>query len=298
MIVWDDIAVFLALYRERTTGRAAAALGVSQPTVVRRIAALERDSGLTLFERTPAGLVPTGPANTLVEAAERIERAVCELTAEISQLSGADIDIIRLTFIDHFERLLIPVLRQFRARWPGMRTELLASDRLYDLARGEADIAIRGRERPAGDEVVVHDLPPTGWTVYASAHLAPEDRPQSPDEVAAHPLALIEGPPADLPVYRWLESLPAHRSVAMRCSNYRALRSAVVSGAAISALPCTVGDGDPELVRCFPPIEEFDVPIYLLARRAILRRPPGRDLFDRIASYFRDHPELLTGERG
>lgn len=266
MFAWDDISVFLALYRDGTTGRAAAALGVSQPTVVRRIAALEQDIGFKLFERTPTGLAPTDAAHELLESAERVERAVCELTAQVSQLSGVGLDVIRMTFIDHFERLLIPVLRQFRARWPEIRTELLASDRLYDLARGEADIAIRGRDRPTNEEIVVHELPPTGWTVYASAHLPPNERPRSPDDTEHYPLALIEGPPASLPVYRWLASLPAHASAAMRCSNYRALRSAIVSGAAVSALPCTVGDGDPDLVRCFPPLEQFDVAIYLAWR--------------------------------
>ena len=298
MFAWDDIAVFLALYRERTTGRAAAALGCSQPTVVRRLATLEHQLGLSLFERTPTGLVPTDAAHSLLGQAERVERAVCEFTAEVGLLAGTGLNIIRLTFLDHFERLLIPVLRQFRSRWPGIQTELLASDRMYDLARGEADISIRGRERPTSDEIVVHELPPTGWTVYASAHLAADEVPHSPEEVAGHPLALVEGSPGHLPVYRWLESLPAHATTAMRCSNFRALRSALVSGAAVSALPCTIGDGDPELVRCFPPQEEWDIPIFLLARRAILRRPPARDLFDSIAAHFKAHPTLLTGERG
>lgn len=298
MFAWDDIPVFLALYRERTTGRAAAALGVSQPTVVRRIAALEQALGLSLFERSPTGLVPTPAADSLQQSAMRIERSVCEFTTEVGALTGAELNVIRLTFIDHFERLLIPVLRQFRSRWPAVRTELLASDRIYDLARGEADIGIRGRERPRSEEVVVHELPQCGWAVYASAHAPADERPGSPDDVECHPLALIEGPPGDLPCYRWLASLPPHHAAPMRCSNYRALRSAIASGAAVSFLPCTVGDDDPDLVRCFGPMEEFDVPIYLIARRAILRRPPARDLFDSIARHFTDHPELLRGERG
>ncbi len=298
MFAWDDVAVFLALYRERTTGRAATALGVSQPTVVRRIAAFEHDVGLALFDRTPGGLVPTDAATHLYEAAQRIERSICDFTTEVGSLAGSGLNIIRLTFIDHFERLLIPVLRQFRSRWPGVQTELLASDRMYDLSRGEADIAIRGRDRPTSDDLVVHELPPTGWTVYASAHLGEHERPHTADQVREFPLALIDGSPSHLPVYQWLQSLPAHSSTAIRCSNFRALRSALVSGAAVSALPCTVGDGDPELVRCFPPAEEFDVEIFLVARRAILRRPPARDLFDSIAAYFRTNPALLMGERG
>jgi DNA-binding transcriptional LysR family regulator len=294
---WDDIAVFLALYRERTTGRAAAALSVSQPTVVRRIAALEQDLGLILFERTPAGLVPTEAAERLYAGAQRVERAVCEFSSSVDELTGAELNVIRLTFIDHFERLLVPVLRKFRSRWPRVQTQLLASDRIYDLARGEADIAIRGRDRPASEEIVVHPLPPTGWTVYASAHLPPAERPHSPDEVARFPLALIDGSPAHLPVYQWLRSLQAGETTPIRCSNFRALRSALVAGAAVGALPCTVGDGDPELVRCFPPRPEFDVDIYLAARRTVLRRPPARDLFDSITAHFEQHPELLMGER-
>jgi DNA-binding transcriptional LysR family regulator len=297
MFAWDDIAVFLALYRERTTGRAAKAIGCSQPTIVRRLASLEHGLGLNLFDRTPSGLVPTDAAHRLLGAAERVERTICEFTTEVGSVAGTGLNIIRLTFLDHFERLLIPVLRQFRARWPNVQTELLASNRIYDLARGEADIGIRGRERPASDEIVVHDMPPTGWTVYASAHLAADEIPHSPDEVADHPLALIEGSPSHLPVFQWLASLPAHSSKAIRCSNFSALKSALVSGAAVSALPCTIGDSDAELVRCFAPRQEWDIPIYLVARRAILRRPPARDLFDSIAAHFIEHPGLLTGRR-
>ena len=297
MFAWDDVPVFLALYRERTTGRAAAALGVSQPTVVRRVAALEQSLGLPLFDRSSTGLAPTDAGNRLYASAQAIERAVCEFTAEVDALTGAELNIIRLTFIDHFERLLVPVLRQFRSRWPAVQTQLLASDRMYDLARGEADIGIRGRERPSSDEIVVHDMPPTGWTVYASAHVGEHERPHSPDQVADFPLALIDGSPAHLPVYQWLKDIPSSEVTPIRCSNFRALRSALVSGAAIGALPCTVGDGDPELVRCFPPMEQFDVPIFLVGRRAVLRRPPARDLFDSIAAHFKEHPELLMGER-
>jgi DNA-binding transcriptional LysR family regulator len=297
MFAWDDIAVFLALYRERTTGRAASAVGVSQPTVVRRIAALEQALKLNLFERAPSGLIPTDAANRLFDAAQRIERTVCEFTAEVEALSGAELNLIRVTFLDHFEQLLIPVLREFRCRWPRVQAQLLASDHIYDLARGEADIGVRGRDRPTSDELVVHELPPSGWTIYASAHMAGEERPRSPSDVAGHPIAVVTGTPGTLPVYQWLEALTSDEAPPTRCNNYRAVKSTIASGGALSALPCTIGDGDPEVVRCFPPLEEWDVSIYLVGRRAVLRRPPARDLFDSIAAHFQKHPELLMGVR-
>lgn len=297
MFSWDDIGVFLALYRERTTGRAASALGVSQPTIVRRIAALENDLNLTLFERSPTGLVPTDAAHALHRAAQQIERSVCEFTSEVDVLTGAELNVIRLTFLDHFEQLLIPVLRDFRSRWPRVQTQLLASDTIYDLARGEADIGVRGRDRPTSDEIVVHDLPPSGWTIYASAHLAKEEIPDNPADVAGRSVALVGGVPGTLPVYLWLEQQARAGPPPTRCNNYRAIKSLIASGSVLSALPCTIGDDDPEVVRCFAPLEEWDVPIYLVARRAILRRPPARELFDSIAAHFRRHPELLMGVR-
>ncbi|WP_205480549.1 LysR family transcriptional regulator [Sphingomonas arenae] len=298
MFAWDDISVFLALRRERTTTRAAAVLGCSQPTVVRRLAALERAIGLTLFERSPSGLVPTAAAGQLLPAAEQVERCVCAFRAEVDLLTGAGADVIRLTLLDHFELLLVPVLRTFGEQWPGVDVELLASDRLYDLARGEADIAVRGRHLPNEDDVLARDLPPVGWTLYASTHREPCRLPASPSEVPGHRLAVLEGPPAQhLPAYRWLREQVRGESGSIRCSSFGALRSTIASGTALSILPCTVGDTDPGLVRCFPPPAEFRVPIYLLARRASLRRPPVRELFEAMHRFFTDNPVVLTGER-
>ena len=298
MFAWDDIAVFLALYRERTTGRAAATLGCSQPTITRRLAALEHELGIALFERSAVGLTPTDAAKQVLPMAEKVERAVCEFSTEVDVVTGAGNNLIRLTFLDHFERLLVPVLRQFRTRWPSVNTQLLASDRVYDLSRGEADIGIRGRAAPTSEDIVVHQLPQCGWTVFASSHSDPGERPHSPAEVAGYPIALLDSSAGRLPIYRWLEQQAGGNVRPIRCSNYSALKSAIASGAALSGLPVTVGQGDPDLIACFPPVEEFDVDIFLVARRAVLRRPPARDLFDSIASFFAANPTLLTGERG
>lgn len=297
MFAWDDLKLFLALYRERTTGRAAAELGISQPTVVRRLSGLEQAIGLTLFERHSSGLRPTDAASQLFAACERVERGVCEFTAEVESLTQSSLNVIRVTLLDHFEQLMVPLLRSFRERWPSVHVELLPSDRVYDLSRGEADIAVRGRNRPASDELVTRDLPACGFAIYASADSSPGERPASIDEVGRHSLTMLDGPPGRLPVYQWLASLVEPGIAPPRCSNFRALASTIASGASICALPCTMGDSNPNLVRCFEPLEQFDVSVYLVARRAILRRPPARDLFEAIHSYFLERPALLMGKR-
>ena len=62
---WDDLRVFLALAREGTLTTAARSLGVSHPTVSRRVAVLERQIGARLFERLPDRFVPTSAGEKL-----------------------------------------------------------------------------------------------------------------------------------------------------------------------------------------------------------------------------------------
>jgi DNA-binding transcriptional LysR family regulator len=292
---WDDLAVFLALHREQTTGRAAAALGCSQPTVVRRIAALEASVGFVLFDRTAKGFEPTEASKALLPAAQRMEQAASDFEAEACSQRGETSQVICLTLLDHFEDLFVPILRDFRQRWPEVRVELLASDRIYDLARGEADIALRGRALPDDDAVITRRLPDCAWTLYAPSDMPEADRPADWDEAGGHILAFPDGAPARLPVYRKLAEVAEGGAGSIRCSKYNAMRSLITSGTALSALPVTVGDNDPKLARCFPPPPEFDVAIYLLGRRAALRRPHMRDLFERIDAYFNANPALLTG---
>ncbi|QKG72493.1 LysR family transcriptional regulator [Erythrobacter mangrovi] len=292
---WDDVAVLLAVLRTGTTGRAAEFLGCSQPTVVRKVAALEAAIGLTLFDRTVQGLRPTEAALALAPYAESLETAACEFETEAASLRGETSQLIRLTLLDHYELLLVPILKEYRKIWPNVQVELLASDRVFDLARGEADIAIRGRATSDHDAVVCRRLPDCSFSVYAPADMDMQDRPRTWDDVARHRIGIPERPLAQLPVYENLAKLAQEGKGSVRCSNYNALRSAIISGNALAALPVTIGRTDPSLVECLPPPPEFDVAIYLLGRRAALRRPYVRMLFDSIDEYFRTNPTVLTG---
>ena len=84
---WSDLRVFLAVAREGTLGGAARKLGQSQPTMGRRLRALEQSVGQTLFQRTEAGFVLTDEGTAVLSHAERIEE---EVLAFQRQLSGQD----------------------------------------------------------------------------------------------------------------------------------------------------------------------------------------------------------------
>jgi molybdate transport repressor ModE-like protein len=73
---WNDLRHLLAVAREGSTLAAAKALGLSQPTVHRRLAALEKALGCTLVERLPTGYRLTELGEELQQYAEGVEQAV------------------------------------------------------------------------------------------------------------------------------------------------------------------------------------------------------------------------------
>src|SRR5262249_59634569 len=77
---WDDVRVFLAIARQGSMRAAGRALGLSQPTIARRLAAFEATfGGATLFDRFPEGLRLNAAGEQLVPAAESVEDAVLTL---------------------------------------------------------------------------------------------------------------------------------------------------------------------------------------------------------------------------
>lgn len=296
MFEWGDIRVFQALARHGTTGRAATELGCSQPTVVRRIAAFEDALGLTLFTRGPAGFQLTEHGRALLEVSCGAEAAMRDVADVAESLKSQDSGRIVFTLLDQFDGFLMPVLRDHRERWPNVQVQLITSYRRFDLSRGEADLALRAGARPEGENVLVRDMPICSWGVYGSRRLAEQGGlPKSPEELCHHPVAGGEGNLALLPSFHWLERMAGQKGFILRCNSFAAIRSVIVDGIAISNMPCVVGERDPELVRCFPPVRMLDVPLYLGARRDALRRPAVRDLFEAIDRHCLANAAILSG---
>jgi len=141
---WDDIRVFLATMRAPSLRKAAQDLGVSHPTARRRLNALEERLGLQLFDRRTDGLHATAQAVDLLEAAERVERAMDSL-GRIAKAADPELrGPIRITLPEVLATdLLMPDFVAFGQRWPQIQLQIEASYGLRDLSRREADVALR-----------------------------------------------------------------------------------------------------------------------------------------------------------
>ena len=150
---WDDLKVFLAVYRMGTVAGAAGRLKVSRSTLTRRLESLEAQVGVALVERGADGLRLTDAGEQLLPVAERIEQdahtAERILAGQGDSLSGR----VNLAVFDVGVALVAPLLTELRARHPEIDIRVMTSDRTLNLQRLECDVAIRATGAP--DSILV-----------------------------------------------------------------------------------------------------------------------------------------------
>lgn len=248
MFDWDDVRYFLMLQRHGTLAAAGAALKLDPTTVGRRLMKLEEELGARLFDRTPTGYVLTEAGHRLLPRAERIEREALgverEVAGEDQKLEG----LVRLTATEMLTtRFIAPHLRRFRERYPEIQLELQCTNLDVNLARREADIALR-LARPTQEDLIIKRLSFIDLGLYAS--LGYVNRFGLPREsLAGHHMILFVNTRPFRRENDWLEARMDGARVALRSDSVSAIYSATVAGAGVALLPCLVADHDHELVR-------------------------------------------------
>lgn len=286
---WDDLQYVLAVARTGSALAAARRLGVNQTTVLRRLDALEAAVGAPLFQRRRSGQTLTPAGQLAAETAERIERELQAfndaLAARQRTISGS----VRLTTSETLaNRLITPCLREFRRLHPHIQIELITADERLDVARGEADVALRASSRPEGAGIVARRLPDNDWTVYCSRAYAEErGLPQSPDAVRDHDIVGMEGRMGQLPGWLWLSALAPEANVRFRSNSLSNLALNLKAGLGLGALPVMIGDAEPDLVRCFAPPPELRAEMWLIVREDLKGQPHVRAFTDYLTRYIR-----------
>ena len=299
MLDWNDLRYFLAVAREGSTLAAGRTLHVSQTTVARRVAALEAELKLPLFDRRQAGYALTPAGEDLRAYAEQVERAATRF-ADAAAARGRDLSgTVRITTDEVFATALLPqILRDFHDDHPDIVIELDTSMEVRDLGAGEADIALRGTsaEQPAG--VVGRRLCVDDWTLYCSRdYAARKGLPRTREELKGH--AIIGGGGGNLWRHykAWLERLGLEESIAMHQGSSTGLLSGVRSGFGIGVLPCIVGDADSELIRCFPPRGDHGRTFWLLSHQRVRHTPAVRAVLDHLYNGLSAHIRQIDERR-
>ena len=153
-----------AIRRHGKVVAAAAELGLTPPAVTLQLQQLERETGLSLFDRTTSGMRPTAAGLAVLDAAQAIEERIRVLTDEIDAIKGTRRGSLRLGVVSTAKYFAPRLMAAFMAKYPGIEMRLIVGNRsetIESLRNHDIDIALMGRP-PASipvDSAVFGDHP-------------------------------------------------------------------------------------------------------------------------------------------
>jgi DNA-binding transcriptional LysR family regulator len=285
MYEWGDLRVLLAVAQEGSTLAAARVLGVNQTTVARRVAALEAALGVRLFDRRQDGYRLSEAGQALLPQAERVREEAEALVQLAGRHRRALAGTIRVTTTEGLANAVFtPWLGDFMDAYPDIRVEMIADERRLDLARGEADIAIRVTKAPEGAGIVGRRIADAPWAVYCSrGYAARRGVPADAAALAEHWLIGADGALAEVDPFAWLAREAPGAVVRNVCSSIMNMVFAIRAGNGVGPLPCAMAAAEAELVECFP-MPDFGYRLFLLTREELKDLPRVRAFNDFIVA--------------
>jgi len=278
---WDDLRVFLAVARTGSLTRAAVSLGLSQPTVGRRITALEQRMGARLLERLPGGHVPTAAGEAVLGNIERMEGEAVTLERLISGRDAGLSGLVRVAADEWFStRILAPVVAEFVTANPEVTVEVLTDGRLSSLSRREVDIAFRF-SRFDQNEVHQRIAAEVPHGLFASAdYLRRAGRPDLAVGLSGHAVIQMNEQRDAQADADWLAALPGEPRVAFRSNSREAQAQVCAAGAGLAVLPRCLAEKTGRLVEI-----ETDPPpavrtVWLGVHRDVRHIPRVRAMID------------------
>lgn len=170
---WDDLRLFLAIAETGSFSAAAKRLQLGQPTVSRRLADLEYALGYKLFTRSANGASPTAAAVRLVEPARKMAEWAGEAQRTAAAADRTPQGIVRVAAPPGVAfDFVAPFAAHVREQHPKVQVEALSKIEYLDLARGEADLALRMRPAPAGSDLTTLATLEVQLAVYVARRVA------------------------------------------------------------------------------------------------------------------------------
>lgn len=290
---WGDLRIFLTLARERKLAAAARKLGISHPTVARRVKALEQAIGARLFDRLPDHFVLTAAGEELMADVQSMENAADSIHRRSAGLAAAaNKGTVRLSAGEAMTAFIARHLPRLRRNLQCIEIELDSRHLLANLSRREADLMIR-EQVPDLASIVARKLGHVAHAVYGGGALAHLEG--DPASLRAAPWAGFDDIHNYMPGQRWMFELLDEARPAVRVNNWLVLHEAAAAGAGLAVLPCYLGDGDPRLRRIGPLLPKVTSDQWLLVHDDLRSLPRVRAVMDVLVQLFQEERAALEG---
>ncbi|KQX19016.1 LysR family transcriptional regulator [Variovorax sp. Root434] len=282
-IGWELYRTFLSVLREGSLSGAARALGITQPTTGRHVAALEEALGTALFTRSQTGLLPTEVALALRTHAEAMESTAASLERAASSQGEGVRGVVRVSGSEVVcAEVLPPIVAGLREAHPTLKVELVATNRVQDLLRREADIAVR-MVRPRQEQLVARRIGNIELGFHAHRdYLARHGTPRRMEELAGHSLIGYDQPTAF--VRNAGKSLKGFTrdTFSLRTDSDLTQLALIRAGAGIGICQAALAGRNPALVRLMPRTFSMKLDTWVTMHEDLRHSPRCRAAFDAL----------------
>lgn len=289
-IGWELYRTFLGVLREGSLSGAARALGITQPTAGRHVAALEQALGVALFTRSQLGLRPTEAALALRGHAEAMESTAASLERVASGQGDGVRGAVRISASEVMGvEVLPPILARLRRQHPLLQIELVLSNRVQDLLQREADIAVR-MLAPKQEQLLARRIGQIELGLHGhSAYLAEQGEPRSLAELAGH--TVIGYDRATAFIRSLANSLQGFTrdSFALRADSDLAQLALIRAGAGLGICQVALARRDPALQRVLPGQFTLQLETWVTMHEDLRNSPRCRACFDALVQGLQQH---------
>ncbi|NNC37057.1 MAG: LysR family transcriptional regulator [Acidimicrobiales bacterium] len=294
---WSDYPILLAVSETGSLTAAGEQLGISQPTVGRRIKALESRFGVPLLGKEEGKLVPTEFGFKVLDHIRRMETEADAITRSSATLETSLSGPIIIAASEGMGDWWLPsVMRLFQKDYPEIRIDLKLDFKAANLAQREADIAMRWMGPGTQNSLIGRKISEFGFGLYASEdYIARKGLPKSPEELLDHDGVEMDiGANPFWPTNHNGSILERPRSKFIT-NSLLAHQHAIMSDYGIGMLAhCSVHRGD-DLVRILPDIERVEE-LWLVAHEDLRKSARVRAAFDFLAdALLKDHNHFRYG---
>ncbi|NOX82759.1 MAG: LysR family transcriptional regulator [Alphaproteobacteria bacterium] len=294
MVSWDNRRIFLAVARAASLSKAADTLGLSRSTIMRRITALEEELGTRLFERLPEGYFTTEAGDEMLHSAERIET---EANTVDRRISGRDAELtgkIRIAIPGVLAtHLLMPDFTEFARANPNIKLEIAPNYEMVDLAKREADVAIRVSNNPPQDLIGRRIL-----TMARAAYVNKDYLPHQQSGRKKAPALSWIGWSDDPSSQQWMKETDfPDTPIGSIIEDPHATLNAIRAGLGMAVLPCFMGDATAGVYRMPPGSLVLQSDVWVLTHQDMRNTARIRKFTSFIADALLRHRALVEGKK-
>lgn len=282
---WDLYRTFLAVLTEGSLSGAARALGITQPTAGRHIAALEAALGQTLFTRSQTGLLATDAAQSLRAHAQAMQHTALAFERAAASHGDGVSGVVRISASEVVGvEVLPPILTALRRAHPDLTIELVPTNRIQDLLHREVDIAVR-MAPPQQDALIARRVGSIDVGLHArDDYLARYGAPTSLADLAHHTVIGFDQLTPFLREATRGVPMWSRDAFAFRADSDLAQLAMIRAGYGIGGCQVPLARRDTRLVRILPSAFRFRLQTWVTMHEDLRSSPRCKVTFDALVA--------------